>query len=53
MKRITTPVQGNIDSIKKELQEKLGISMSYSQVVDYLIKHYRSSVQPTTMWRGK
>lgn len=53
MKRITIPVQGNIDAIKKQLQEKLGIELSYAQVIDFLIKHYRDSVQPTTTWRAK
>ena len=53
MKRITIPVQGNIDAVKKQLQEQMGIDLSYSQVVDYLIKHYRDTVKPTTTWRDK
>ena len=52
MKRITIPVAGNIDAIRRELQEKMGIDLSYSQVVDYLIKHYRDSVKPGTTWRN-
>ena len=52
MKRITIPVQGNIDSIRKQLQEQLGVDLSYSQVIDFLIKYYRDHVKPTTTWRG-
>jgi hypothetical protein len=35
------------------LREQLGIDMSYSQVIDFLIKHYRNSVKHTTVWREK
>ena len=53
MKRITIPIHGNIDAIKRELQELLGIDLSYAQVVDYLIKHYRDTRQVGTTWRSK
>jgi hypothetical protein len=52
MKRITIPVQGNIDAIRKQLQEQLGVDLSYSQVIDFLIKHYRDSVKPQSTWRS-
>jgi hypothetical protein len=49
-KRITLPIDGNIDAIKASLQQQLGISMSYHQVVDYLIKFYRDHQKPQTIW---
>lgn len=53
MKRVTIPVQGNIDAVKKELEELLGIDLSYAQVVDYLIKHWRDTKRIGTTWRQK
>lgn len=55
MKRITIPVDGNIDNIRDQLNRELGIYMSYHQVVDYLINYYRKhnrkhNLQPTTAW---
>jgi hypothetical protein len=52
MKRITIPVDGNIDSIRDQLHKELGVYMSYHQLVDYLINYYRKhNQQPKTEWR--
>lgn len=50
-KRITMPIDGNIDSIKRTLQEKLGMQLSYHQVIDYLIKFYRDKQPIQTEYR--
>lgn len=50
-KRITLPIDGNIDSIKRTLQEKLGMQLSYHQVIDYLIKFYRDKQTVQTEMR--
>lgn len=49
-KRITIPIDGNIDAIKDALQKQLGISMSYHQVINYLIKFYSDRHKPRTTW---
>ena len=51
-KRITMPIDGNIDAIKKSIENKLGIQLSYHQVIDYLIKFYRDSQPIKTEMRG-
>ena len=53
MKRITIPINGNIDSIRAQLKEELGVDMSYHQVVDYLIKFYRKNNKPVTTWANQ
>jgi hypothetical protein len=50
-KRITLNISDNIDAIKRQLEEQLGINMSYAQVIDYLIKFYRQAGKPNTTWR--
>lgn len=50
MKRITIPINGNLDSIRKQLFDELGVDMSYAQIVDFLIKFYRSHQKPKTEW---
>ena len=52
-KRITLTINGNIEAIKKQLQEEHGIEYSYVQLVDYLINYYRKNKQVNTAWRGK
>lgn len=51
MKRITIPVDDNIDAIKRQLEEDTGVSFSYVQVIAYLINYYRKSKAPKTEWR--
>lgn len=50
-KRITLTITGNVDSVKKDIEDKLGVELSYAQVIDYLINHYRKSLRPTTSWQ--
>lgn len=54
-KRITLPVSGNIDDIKNRLSKDMGITMTYNQVLDYLIHFYITRTQqpdlPRTQWR--
>jgi hypothetical protein len=51
-KRITLTISGNIEAIKRQLQEEHGIDYSYNQLVDYLINFYRKNgPQPKTEWR--
>lgn len=51
-KRITLGISGNIEAIKKQLQEEHGIEYSYAQIIDYLINYYRKQhQQPKTEWR--
>jgi hypothetical protein len=52
MKRITLTISGNIEAIKRQLQEEHGIDYSYNQLVDYLINFYRKNgPQPKIEWR--
>ena len=51
MKRITIPVDDNIDAIKRQLEEDFGVSFTYVQVIGFLIKQYRKSKPPKTEWR--
>ena len=50
-KRITVGISGNIEAIKKQLQEEHGIEYSYAQLIDYLINYYRKAQRPTTTMR--
>ena len=51
-RRITLSISGNIESIKKQIQDEHGIEYSYAQVLDYLIHYYRKHAQqPKTEWR--
>ena len=47
-KRITLTITGNIESIKKQLQDEHGVEFSYAQVVDLLINFYRKRNKPET-----
>ena len=44
-KRITIGISGNIEAIKKQLQEEHGIEYSYAQLIDYLINYYLANNQ--------
>ena len=50
-KRITLTITGNVDSVKKDIEDKLGMELSYAQVIDYLIHHYRKGLRPVTSWQ--
>ena len=50
-KRITLTISGNIEAIKRQLQEEHGIEYSYAQLVDYLINFYRKAQRPATTLR--
>jgi hypothetical protein len=50
-KRITLTISGNIDAIKKQLQEEHGVEFSYAQVVDLLINFYRKQHKFGTLWQ--
>ena len=49
-KRITLGISGNIEAVKKQLQEEHGIEYSYAQLVDYLINFYRKHQTTKTSW---
>jgi hypothetical protein len=51
-KRITLGISGNIEAIKKQLQEEHGVEYSYAQLVDFLINFYRKSNKPVTNYRS-
>jgi hypothetical protein len=51
-KRITLTISGNIEAIKRQLQEEHGVEYSYAQVVDLLINFYRKSHKPVTTLRS-
>ena len=51
-KRITLSINGNVEAIKKQLEEEHGIEYTYPQVLNYLINYYRkNNQQPKTQWR--
>lgn len=50
-KRITLTITGNVDSVKKDIEGRLGVELSYAQVIDYLIHHYRKHNKPATSWQ--
>jgi hypothetical protein len=50
-KRITLTISGNIESIKMQLQDELGVELSYTQVVDILIKNFRKSKPAQSLWQ--
>lgn len=50
-KRITIPINGNIDAIKAQLKDELGVELGYAQLIDYLIKFYRKNTKPVTSWQ--
>lgn len=51
-KRITLPISEKAEEIKNQLEEDLGIELTYSQVFNILIHFYSSkTTQPKTQWR--
>jgi len=52
IKRITLGISGNIEAIKKQLQEEHGVEYSYAQLVDFLINFYRKSNKPSSTIRS-
>lgn len=50
-KRITLTITGNVDSVKKDIEDRLGVELSYAQVIDYLIHYYRKHNKPATSWQ--
>ena len=51
-KRITIPITGNVDAIRKQLQSDHGVAFTYAQTIDFLINFYRKRTQqPQTEWR--
>ena len=53
MKRITIPINGNLDAIRAQVKDELGVDMSYHQLVDFLIKFYRKHNKPATSWANQ
>ena len=52
-KRVTIPVNIDIDAIRLKLLEDTGIDMSYHQVFNYLIHFYKEySGIPKTKWNS-
>lgn len=52
-KRITIPVSQDIDVIRDRLAEDTGITMTYTQVFNFLIHFYMTkSKEPKTQWRS-
>ncbi len=51
-KRITLTISGNIEAIKRQLQEEHGVEFSYAQVVDLLINFSRKAQKPATTLRS-
>ena len=52
-KRITIPVSVDIDLIRKRLAEDTGITMTYTQVFNFLVHFYiQRANEPKTQWRS-
>lgn len=50
-KRLTVSVSPNIDSIKQQLKNDLGLNLTYVQVFDYLVDFYcKRQQKPMTVW---
>ena len=50
-KRITIPVDSEIDNIKDFIKEQTGVEMTYVQVFNYLIHFYiKHAAEPRTRW---
>jgi hypothetical protein len=50
-KRITIPVDEDIDTIRDFIERDTGIKMSYVQVINFLIHFYMKHAQePRTRW---
>ena len=52
-KRITIPVSTDIDLIRERLAEDTGITMTYTQVFNFLVHFYiQRANEPKTQWRS-
>ena len=50
-KRVTVPVDGNIDEIRSFIQQQTGVEMTYTQIFNHLIHFYRThAAEPRTKW---
>jgi hypothetical protein len=50
-KRITIPVDSEIDNIKDFIKEQTGVEMTYVQVFNHLIHFYiKHAAEPRTKW---
>lgn len=50
-KRITVPVNQDIDAIKERLAADTGIRMSYIQIINFLIHFYMTKAsEPRSQW---
>jgi hypothetical protein len=50
-KRITIPVDANIERIREFVKEKTGVDMTYTQVFNHLIHFYiEHAAEPRTRW---
>jgi hypothetical protein len=50
-KRITIPVDSEIDNIKDFIKEQTGVEMTYVQVFNHLIHFYiKHAAEPRTRW---
>jgi hypothetical protein len=51
-KRITIPVSNTIDVIRDRLKDETGITMSYSQIFNFLIHFYVDRAnEPRSKWK--
>lgn len=52
-KRITIPVSCDIDKIRERLTADTGITMTYTQVFNFLVHFYvQHADEPKTKWRS-
>lgn len=52
-KRVTIPVSNDIDLIRDRLAADTGITMSYSQIFNFLIHFYvERASEPKSKWRS-
>lgn len=50
-KRITIPVSTDIDTVREHIKKNTGITMSYIQIIHYLIHFYMKHCnEPKTQW---
>ena len=53
-KRITIPVNIEVDTIRAILAKDTGIQMSYAQIFNYLIHFYKQHADiPKTQWQSR
>ena len=51
--RVTIPVHPDFMAIQAMIQRDTGIRMTYGQVVNYLLHHYKTNPKPVvTQWRS-